>query len=398
MGLASTLMRMSSSEAGAGPVALRERALAPDLARGLMLALVALANSVLYLYDRPYGARQHIVEHDLLDRVVSMLNVVFVEVRGYPMFAALFAYGVVQMVRRQQATGIPDHDINLVLRRRFRWLIVFGFVHAVLLFPGDILGLYGVLGFALLAMLRVKDRTLLIIAAGWLVVVALVQGIAYVTPQGSGQRSFFWSFAVSDPAIALALHPVEWVMTPLGLLGVGSAVLVGVWAARRGVLTEPERHRTLLVRTAIGGLVLAVAGGLPMGLAVGGFWTPSSGLVMWAVSAVHSVTGVAGGLGYAALIGLLALRFRDRSGPVVLAITACGQRSLSCYLFQSVVFVALLMPYTLGLGGTLGSAGVALLALGTWLVSVLLADRMRRAGKRGPAEVLLRRLTYRSSR
>jgi uncharacterized membrane protein YeiB len=60
-----------------------------------------------------------------------------------------------------------------------------------------------------------------------------------------------------------------------------------------------------------------------------------------------------------------------------------------------VVFVALLMPYTLGLGGVLGSAEVALVALGTWLVSVLVADRMRRAGRRGPAEVLLRRLTYR---
>jgi uncharacterized membrane protein YeiB len=62
------------------------------------------------------------------------------------------------------------------------------------------------------------------------------------------------------------------------------------------------------------------------------------------------------------------------------------------------VFVALLMPYTLGLGETLGTAGVAVVALGTWLVSVLLADILRRAGRRGPAEVLLRRLTYRTGK
>ena len=54
------------------------------------------------------------------------------------------------------------------------------------------------------------------------------------------------------------------------------------------------------------------------------------------------------------------------------------------------------MPYTLGWGATLGTGGAAVVALCTWLVSVLLADLLRRAGRRGPAEVLLRRLTYQS--
>ena len=37
------------------------RALAPDLARGSMLALIAVANVMIYLHARPYGLRQHIV-------------------------------------------------------------------------------------------------------------------------------------------------------------------------------------------------------------------------------------------------------------------------------------------------------------------------------------------------
>lgn len=365
-----------------------QRSLAPDLARGTMLVLVALANSTFYLYGRPYGPRQHVFEHDMLDRVVSVLNVTLVELRGYPMFAAMFAYGVVQMLRR-----LPDNDGKKVVRRRLRWMIAFGFVHAVLLFPADILGLYGVLGFILLACMRAKDRTLLTVAAWWLLVVAVVQGFVYTTASYSADREFFWSFEVDDPVTALLLRPLEWVFTPFGILGVGSAALVGIWAARRGVLAAPERHRALLTRVAVIGLALAVVGGLPMGLVVGRFWTPTSEVVMWTLSALHSVTGVAGGLGYAALIGLFVTK--NRSGPVVRAISACGQRSLSCYLFQSVVFVALLMPYTLGLGGVLGSAEVALVAIGTWLVSVLLADQLRRMGKRGPAEVLLRSLTYR---
>ncbi|WP_235855064.1 DUF418 domain-containing protein [Nonomuraea aridisoli] len=113
-----------------------------------------------------------------------------------------------------------------------------------------------------------------------------------------------------------------------------------------------------------------------------------------AVNAIHVVTGVAGGLGYAALIGLPARRVGARRGPVVTALSSCGQRSLTCYLLQSVVFVALLPPYTAGLGGRLGPAATAALALLTWAGIVVMAELMRRTGARGPAETLLRRLTY----
>jgi uncharacterized membrane protein YeiB len=385
---------MTQTTTAVGPVTGGERALAPDLARGLMLALIALANSVVYLYGRPYGVRQHIVEDGVLDRVVSVLDVALVDGRAYPMFAALFAYGVVHMYQRQRAGGVDDREATRLLRRRSRWLIVFGAAHVVLLFPGDILITYGILGFLVVAWRRTPDRKLLTAAAWWLVVVAVVQGATAMMPPDGG-RSHFFSFEAADPITALVLRPTDWLLTPFGILGVGSAVLVGTWAARRGVLTDPAAHRALLLRTAAIGLTAAVVGGLPIALAVGGFWEPTSPFTLWGISAAHAVTGVAGGLGYAALIGLVAIRVGERRGPVVRALVTTGQYSLSCYLFQSVVFVALLMPYTLGLGATLGTAEVAVVALGTWLVSVLLAVLLRRTGRRGPAEALLRRLTYR---
>jgi uncharacterized protein len=107
-------------------------------------------------------------------------------------------------------------------------------------------------------------------------------------------------------------------------------------------------------------------------------------------------------MGYAAIAGLVAIRIgvrdrdgaRDRPGPVISALAACGQRSMTCYLAQSVVFVAVLAAYGGGLGSRLGLAEIAVLAIVTWALSVLLADGMSRRGYRGPAEVLLRRLTY----
>ena len=51
-------------------------------------------------------------------------------------------------------------------------------------------------------------------------------------------------------------------------------------------------------------------------------------------------------------------------------------------------------PYLLDLSDTLTVTTTALLAVGTWLTTVVLADRMRRSGYRGPFEVLIRRVTY----
>lgn len=97
------------------------------------------------------------------------------------------------------------------------------------------------------------------------------------------------------------------------------------------------------------------------------------------------------GVGYAAALGLLAV---GGAGPVGRTLAAAGRRSLSCYLAQSVAFAALLPAWTLGLGATASVAQLALLAAGVWLVTVAVAVLSDRAGYRGPAETLLRRLTY----
>jgi uncharacterized membrane protein YeiB len=114
---------------------------------------------------------------------------------------------------------------------------------------------------------------------------------------------------------------------------------------------------------------------------------------------LHTLGGYPGGLGYAAVFGrVVAGSVTARGGRVVAGsvtvLAAGGQRSLSCYLGQSVLFVALLPAWTLGLGARLTVAQAALLAVGVWLALLLVAVASARARWRGPAEVLLRRLTY----
>jgi uncharacterized protein len=116
--------------------------------------------------------------------------------------------------------------------------------------------------------------------------------------------------------------------------------------------------------------------------------------VQWTVAIAHDLTGFAGGIGLAALVGLAAVRIGDGPGRLTTALVALGQRSLTFYLFQSVVWLALFYPFTLNLSDRVslaGSYGIAAVIFG---VSVLLAEWMRRTGQRGPLEVLVRRMSY----
>jgi uncharacterized protein len=388
-----------------GAVAVSARSLAPDLARGAMLLLIALANADLYLHGRALGVRGYPIPDSIHDRLVVLLQMTFVDGRAYPMFAALFGYGIVQLLHRQTSSGVNDVTVGRLVRRRGGWMILFGILHGLLLFSGDIIGAYGLLAVLLAGLvIRASDRKLLIMIGLW-AVPTIAFGVLMNLPPPAGTEASLPSMTMADPVAAAGSRAVEWALgTVLAAFGlVVPALLFGVWAGRWRLLDEPERHHRLLRRTAMFGVGLAAVGGLPLALMVASWWPEPSGSALAIAGAVHTATGYAGGVGYAAIAGLVAVRVGDRAGerkqrgPVVGALAACGQRSMTCYLLQSVVFVAVLPAYGGGLGDRLGLTATAALAIATWLLTVLLADGMSRRNYRGPAEVLLRRLTYRRS-
>ena len=70
---------------------------APDVARGFMLLLIALANvSQNWLIYLPAPAEQSAV-----DRVVEVVRACLVENRAYPLFAMLFGFGLMTMASRR---------------------------------------------------------------------------------------------------------------------------------------------------------------------------------------------------------------------------------------------------------------------------------------------------------
>ncbi len=339
--------------------------------------------------------------------------ITMLDLRIYPLFAFLFGYGMMQLLLRQTAAGTSERAAVALLRRRSLWLIAFGFVHAALLMAGDILGSYGLASLWLgWLFLRRAERTLLVwsvIAAGlvaWTMVpavAAVVSGDLGLLGQAPTEPTTVVYASGQENALAAAGTRLgTWLFVTLagGLLSFGghAVMLLGFWAARRRVLEEPHKHLRMLRWMAVVGLAIGWLGGLPAALAhIGVLEVPAAAVSEeGALRLIADGTGLAGGLGYVALFGLIAHRMTERARrhPAVVAVAAVGKRSLSSYLAHSLLFVPLLAAWWLGLGALLDSATMAAFAVGVWLVTVVGAYAMDRAGWRGPAEVLLRRLTY----
>ncbi|MEV0221179.1 DUF418 domain-containing protein [Streptomyces sp. NPDC050704] len=402
-----------------GGVRVEERALAPDLARGFMLLLIVLSNTAFHLWAARSGpSGWQPVDGSWLDHAVQFTMITVLDLRIYPLFAFLFGYGMMQLYLRQTTAGTSERDTARILRRRSLWLIVIGLTHSTLLMAGDIVGYYGVLSLVLgLVFLRRSERALkwwIWIGAVQLVFVSLQPVVSALL---EGELGSLGNAADADAGyVAYASEEKSWLDAAgtrvstglyvtsgglLALVGGGYVIfLLGFWAARRRVLEEPWRHRTLLRGTAVIGITVGWLGALPAALAhVGALDVPDDAQSeTGALYALRELTGNAAGLGYVAAVALFAHwwtgRRARRGSTAVAAVSAVGKRSLSCYLAHSLLFAPVLAAWGLGLGEHLTSATMALFAVGVWLITVAGAYALERAGRRGPAEAVLRRLMY----
>jgi uncharacterized membrane protein YeiB len=367
--------------------------MAPDLARGAMLLFIALANAANFAFagqpgldGTPHGPQ----------RVVNFLMTTFVDSRAYPVFAVMFGYGLVQLARRHRAAGVDERPILL---RRNTALIGFGAAHATLLYFGDFLGAYGIVGIvATLFLLRRGDRfhrvvlwlwaaqSVFAVVLAWQALASARAGNAVLTNTPNP------SLAAESYGRSLLDRLAEWPVHTATVIPFIAIVWLGIWAARRRILEEPAAHLALLRRTAVLCLGTSIVGALPYALVAAGVLHVDTGTVE-AMSLVHAISGEYGGPGYVALFGLVAARLaRSPRGRTLLGpVTALGQRSMSGYLFQSVAWLVLFAPWALHLGGTYAAV---IAAVGIWALSLAVAQWMNAVGYRGPAETLLRRMTY----
>ncbi len=386
-------------------VPLSARAGGPDLARGIALLGIALANLVGWLHGSAWTVLLKQESATAADRTVDVLLALFVDNRGFPLFALLFGYGIGILRRRSLARGEGAGRFLRRMLRRHAVLLAIGLAHAILLFSGDILVAYAIIGM-LCAVLVTRHRLLLAAAAAVTLPALGVWGWTDGTV-GLGGGTGYAAASAPDYLAGLRLRAPEalrgMALAPIVDIGLLAPMALGALMARGRVLEDVPAQRAGLVQLTRWGLLIGMLGAVPLTAVL--VLDPAhvrldSEIVLGILGVLHQLTGLAAAVGLAAAAALLAEHLRarpasDAPGPLgrlVRGVEALGAVSLTAYLAQSLLCLAVFPPYTLDLGARLGTAGGALLVLVGWLVMLPLADLLRRHGRRGPMEHVLRAL------
>jgi len=386
------------------PLSAGERVGGIDIVRGAAIFGILLVNVTTF---RPHPATlQGTPWTGLPDRIAEWGILFFAAGKVWPMLAFLFGLGfAVQLGRARAGTPILPR-----YARRLTALLAIGLLHNVLLWDGDILVNYALIGFLLLPFARRRPRTVLRWAIGLLAAfVGLIAVAALVVAlQGPVHGPGASAAPASDPAQALRRTGSYGALLTarLGALA-GSATenlggapitlaifLTGLYAGQRGILTHPEAHLPLLRRATRWALPLRLIGSLLFTLIsvsappVVALPAPAQTLL-----AAASVPGVLA-LSLAYVVGLTLLLQQPRWQARLAPLAAVGRMALTNYLLQSLVCTTLFYGYGLGWYSRVGPlAGIGLAAL-IFALQVPLSAWWLRRYRFGPAEWAWRSLTY----
>ena len=338
------------------------------------------------------------------DAVAMVVDRIFVDGKFYSIFSLLFGIGFGLQLARGGEAAVPRFN------RRLLVLLAIGAIHAFLIWAGDILMLYALLGFTLPWFARKSNRALL----RWTIILLAIPTALYVVALG------VWTLVASGsspasgtgmPAKILAIFEAmgrggvkDWLKGNLVFVAIRWADLfatvrfpkvlgmfvLGLWIVRAGIAQQPAAHRGTLVRWAL----LGWGVGLPAnGIAAWAmhFWPylpPSAGGFLGAVMQGVGIPVLA--LGYAATVTLLVVSGRRLST----VFAPLGRMALTNYLMHSIVCVVLSYGFGFGLWWRIGASTAMLIALAIIAVQIPLSASWLSRYRFGPVEWMWRRLTY----
>ena len=335
---------------------------------------------------------------DALDVAARFMEALLFEAKFYLLFSFLFGYSFTLQMAAAERAGAAFRPRMV---RRAVGLVILGVLHGSLLFYGDILHLYGLLSFVLIAWRGTQRQALrnaallLLLAASMLALLGIFVLLGDDTPfdpQPVLARLAAFHGGVGDTQAHIAGEFPSTVL--LLLLGQGPSVLamflLGMAAGQSRVLAQVDAFRHLLPRVLRLGLPVGLAGGVLYAAAAA--FAPGWAMVMFAT-----------GLNYltapfltAAYVAALLMLFDSRHGArVAAALAPMGKLALSNYLMQSLVMAWLFTGYGLRLCDELPPRAVLALVPAVYLAQMQLSAWWLKHHQYGPAEWALRAVTNR---
>ncbi len=384
----------------AQPVAASARIEAIDIVRGFALFGVLLLN-MLDFAGPVASFDPWTVSTGWLDRAAELGIRVFGEAAFYTTFSFLFGLGFALQFERALARG---QRFGKRFAVRLSVLLVFGLIHAYLIWDGDILVQYSITGFFLLLFAKVRPATALKWAAGLaaftLALVSALVGLGAfegdpATDAAVGSIVDFYSTAsfgelASDRSgdivgdLIFSLMGVPWFL---------SLFLVGLWAVRSGKLVNWRNERPFLLAVLKVSIPIAIVGkgGLALMMVTGENELAAS------VGSVLSVFvgGPALGATYVCLL-LLALQRAADGASLLQHLAPVGRMALTNYLMQSVVAALFFYGYGLGNFGRFGVGAAFGMTIAFFAFQMVLSRLWLSRFSYGPMEWVWRTLTYRA--
>jgi uncharacterized protein len=341
------------------------------------------------------------------DQLTSFLVGWLVSGKFVSAFAIMFGIGAALIARRALDAGRSPTGL---LARRYGWLIGFGLAHMLLLFPGDVLFVYGIAGLLLLTFVTSPPKMLMGWSMALLVGTTLLYTLVAVLAGGpsaadAGAGGAFADFAVDQQQragevyaggsygqliglnafLSLVIQSGQLLLLPWFL----ALFLFGFAVGRSGLVHDLRGRRPLLRRAAVLGLIVGLPLNLVMGL-LGPLGTGTAATPTW-VRIAGAAVQIGGApiltVGYLAALARICLRW----GPIR-PLAAAGRMALSAYLLQSLL--ALVVFWGFGLYDRLGAAEALVVVAGIWVVMLAVSMLWMSRFRFGPAEWLWRTLSY----
>jgi uncharacterized protein len=373
-----------------------------DVIRGVAVMGILVANLPAFgLPDAAYFSPIAWGGTGLADRTVWAINFVLVEGKMRGLFSFLFGASMLLVTDRAEAAG---EDPARVHYARMGWLFVIGLVHAYLIWWGDILSHYALVGAAAFLFRELSVRSLILVGAmlvGVQLLVGALIGLAVFLPGGSGLAGVFGTPPGAELTAELTAlrgtlaqgfayraatntNPLQLLMATgaetlgymlWGMAGLRSGFLTGTW--------ERVRYRRWAATS------LAI--GLPIYAALA--WITITRAFDWRLVALESLalsTPVRPILivGYACLV-ILAMR---PGGWLTKRIAAVGRAAFTNYLGTSVLMTAIFYGWGLGLFGRIGRAEMYVLVPLAWGLMLWWSEPWLARYRHGPFEWLWRSL------
>ncbi|WP_251358592.1 DUF418 domain-containing protein [Kangiella sp. TOML190] len=387
-----------------------ERHQSLDLLRGfavlgiLVMNIATIAN-INAFYMNPYV----LGEPSSINLNAWFVNHFFADQKFYTLFSMLFGAGIMLMAQRANNKGVAAGPIHY---RRMGWLLFFGLIHGYLIWYGDILATYALMGFwVYLLALNTSAKKKFIIAA-------VLMGLYFLMMYGISNLFYQMSeadllemtemFYPSSDTIAAEVaayrgswaeqfdHRLDFYSEMLlnalfiGPLRIGSAMLLGMALYQTGVLTAQRSKgfywKFLAVCLTLGVLIQYYDYRV---LQQGDFNIIA---LFKSFGALNSMAAVFIALAY---VAIFCLWFKSGLGLWIRhKFEAVGRMAFTNYITQSVICTTIFYGFGFGYFAELERYQLYFIVLAIFMLQLVWSELWLKKYYFGPLEWLWRSLTY----